>query len=218
MSILHVGPGQEYSVIQNAINNAKPDDTVCVPEGTYILNDRLIIKSGIKLQGAGCEKTIFKGEENTGGAKGVRKPNGWIYCDGISNFEICDLKFISNATGVGDGGHGETRNCILLRKCSDVQISNLNFQRYLYNDGIKCQAGNNVIISNCLSSSVVHDFVEFLGGTKNSKVSNCKIDVQTNMGIRLDNASNCLLSIVLSMMTLILAGVQLRLKTFRPIT
>lgn len=193
MSILYVEPGQENSIIQDEINDAKPGDTVYIHAGTYVLDDRLIMKSGIKLQGESCENTIFKGGENTGGARGVKESNGWIYCDGISNFEICGLKFISTATGVGDGGHGETRNCILLRKCSDVQIHNLNFQRYLYNDGIKCHGGNNVIVSNCLSSSVGHDFVEFLGGTKNSKVSNCKIDVQTNTGIRLDNASNCLI-------------------------
>jgi parallel beta-helix repeat protein len=193
MGILHVGSDQTYSTIQSAVNDAKSGDTVYVHAGTYVLAERLVMKSGILLQGESYNNTILVGGGTTGGVRSGKESNGWIYCNGISNFEICSLKFTSTATGTGDGGRGETRNCILLKDCSNVQIHDLYFQRYLYNDGIKCHRGNNVIVYDCLSFSVGHDFVEFLSGTKNSKVSNCKIDVQTNTGIRLDNASDCLI-------------------------
>ena len=38
--------------------------------------------------------------------------------------------------------------------------------------------------------SVGHDGVSFLSGTKNSRMYNCDVEVQTNTGVRIDNCAN----------------------------
>ncbi|MDD3521285.1 MAG: hypothetical protein PHU65_08660, partial [Actinomycetota bacterium] len=55
---LNVGPGETYAIIQSAINEADPDDTIMVAAGTYTEN--LTITKNITLIGAEASSTIIE--------------------------------------------------------------------------------------------------------------------------------------------------------------
>ncbi len=57
-AILQVGPGQEYSTIQSAINAANEGDVVQVAAGEYVEN--IVLKTGVNVTGAGAEKTTVR--------------------------------------------------------------------------------------------------------------------------------------------------------------
>jgi hypothetical protein len=52
--------GRDSAAIQDAIGQAEAGDTVSLPEGLYAIREPLRPKSGIRLEGAGSEKTILK--------------------------------------------------------------------------------------------------------------------------------------------------------------
>jgi len=187
MKNIIVLPGQS---INNAITSAQSGDTVSLGSGTYQLSsEKVIMKSGIHLTGESVTDTFIRAGPNTGGSVSGQTSDGWIYCIGLNDIEISNLTFTSTASGTNDGGRGETRNCILLKGCSNVKIHDNKVIRYVYNDFVKCHSGNNVQVYNN-SGQCGHDFVEFLTGTKNSRAYGNNIIVQTNTGIRCDGASN----------------------------
>jgi len=65
-STLNVGPGEEYSTIQSAVNSANYGDIVSVSEGTYYENP-VIKKNGILILGKNKEKTILDGKKSFSG-------------------------------------------------------------------------------------------------------------------------------------------------------
>src|SRR5574344_2070319 len=68
-----------------------------------------ITKDGmIVLKGAGNDTIIFA----TGSVCNSDGSPAYVFGSGVSNVEVCDLQFKSTATGPGDGGHGDYRNCI----------------------------------------------------------------------------------------------------------
>jgi len=182
-----VSPGQS---INSAISSAQSGDIVFLTSGTYQLgNEKIIMKSGIHLKGESAANTILKAGPNTAGSISGSTSDGWIYCSGLSNIEISNLAFASSASGTSDGGRGETRNCILLKSCSDVKIHDNKVIKYVYNDFVKCHSGTNIQVYDN-SGQCGHDFIEFLRGTKNSRAYGNDIVVQTNTGIRCDGATN----------------------------
>ena len=180
--------------INSAISNSPVGSTVYLPAGTYKISDSIILKTGVSLEGAGSNVTTIRAvTDSVGGVRSSQESGGFIEGMGITNVDISNIRFESIASGTGDGGRGESRNCILLHDCSNVKIHGLYFARYLYNDGVKCTGGNHISVYDCVSQSVGHDFVEYLSGTSYSSVRNCLINVQTNTGVRLDNANNCII-------------------------
>ena len=72
----------EFTTIQAAIDAANPGDVVHVPAGTY--RERIILKQGIMLVGAGADSTIIDGKglpECVGG----HKDTAIIGCGGYNN-------------------------------------------------------------------------------------------------------------------------------------
>ena len=57
--------GFDSPAVSAAIQRAAPGDTVRLPEGTFTLTEPIRPKSGIKLLGAGEEKTrlVYKGDQ-----------------------------------------------------------------------------------------------------------------------------------------------------------
>ena len=58
---LHVGSGQEYTSIQDAINSANTSDTIYVHNGVY--SENILINKTLSLIGASKEDTIITGAE-----------------------------------------------------------------------------------------------------------------------------------------------------------
>jgi len=191
LTVSPTGSNNDQIVINNALETVSNSGggKVSLTSGTYQLTEKIIMKSGIHLQGESAANTILRAGPNTGGSVSGKTSDGWIYCSGLTNIEISNLAFTSTASGTSDGGLGETRNCILLRGCSNVKIHDNQVIKYVYNDFVKCHAGDNIQVYNN-SGQWGHDFVEFLSETKNSRACNNNIVVQTNTGIRCDGASN----------------------------
>lgn len=191
LTVSPAGSNNDQIVINNALETVSNSGggKVYLTSGTYQLTERITMKSGIHLQGESAGNTILRAGPNTGGAVSGKTSDGWIYCSELTNIEISNLAFTSTASGTDDGGLGETRNCILLRSCSNVKIHDNQVIKYVYNDFVKCHAGDNIQVYDN-AGQCGHDFVEFLSETKNSRACNNNIVVQTNTGIRCDGASN----------------------------
>lgn len=118
--ILYVGPGQQYSTIQSAINVAVTNDTIKVLPGIY--NERITINKNIVLLGSGYETTrIISSQTPT-----VTISSGklmWFYISSTGGTGVdCSGGIISNCviagcSGVGvyftDNSQGQLINSIL---------------------------------------------------------------------------------------------------------
>lgn len=177
---------------QNAINSAinsiasgatsSTPGCVLLTAGTYNINAPITLKSNVLLKGAGDSTIIFAGSSvcNSAGAP------AYIFGSGVSNVEVCNLQFKSTASGPGDGGHGEYRNCIQLSSASNSAIHDILFTPYLYNDGVRIGKSTNINVYNSRIRSG-HDGIEFLSGSSNCRAYNNDIDIRVNTGIRVDN-------------------------------
>ena len=175
--------------IQSAIDAASPGNTVYLNPGNYTIETCLSLKSGVSLEGSG-NNTIIRGDSTTGGISGSRVSSGWISGIGVSNIDISNMVFVSDAPNTKVGGHGESRNLIRLIDCSNITIKACQIKPFVYNDFVKSHNGKNIIVSGC-SGQAGHDFVEFLGGSSNCEVTNCNIKIATNCGIRNDGTTDC---------------------------
>jgi uncharacterized membrane protein len=181
------------TTINNAINSVASGATASNPgvvllsAGTYKISAPIILKSNVILKGAGDNTIIY------GSGSSVCNSDGspaYVYGSGVSNVEISHLQFQSTATGPGDGGHGDYRNCIKLTSASNSKVHDILFARYLYGDGVRISRSSGIDVYNCRMKSSGHDGVSFLSGTKDSRMYNCYVEVQTNTGVRVDNCAN----------------------------
>ncbi|MCZ7359788.1 MAG: hypothetical protein O8C55_06905 [Candidatus Methanoperedens sp.] len=107
-STLNVGPGEEYSTIQSAVNSANYGDIVSVSEGTYYENP-VIKKNGILILGKNKEKTILDGKKSFSGFR----------IDGASNVTISGFTIQNTwASGKEDAG-------ITLYRANNNMIANI---------------------------------------------------------------------------------------------
>lgn len=49
-----------FKTIKEAVENAKPGDTILVKEGVYEEKEGFSLKSGLKIEGRGADKTIIR--------------------------------------------------------------------------------------------------------------------------------------------------------------
>ncbi len=102
------------TAINNAINSVASGATssnpgyVLLSAGTYKISAPIVLKSNVVLKGAGDDTVIFA----SGSVCNSDGSPAYIFGSGVSNVEVCNLQFKSAATGTGDGGHGDYRNCI----------------------------------------------------------------------------------------------------------
>ena len=180
------------TAINNAINSVASGATssnpgyVILGAGTYEISAPIILKSNVVLKGAGDSTVIYATGSvcNSGGSP------AYIFGSGVSNVEVCNLQFKSSATGPGDGGHGDYRNCIKFTSVTNSKVHDILFTRYLYGDGVRIGGSSGIEVYNCRLQSSGHDGVSFLSDTRDSRMYNCYVEVQTNTGVRVDNCAN----------------------------
>ena len=179
--------------INKAINSAAlyatATNPVCVrlAAGTYEISAPINLKSNVALKGSGENTIIFA----IGSVCNSGKSPAYVYGLGVSNVEVSDLQFKSTAKGPVDGGHGQYRICIKFTSSRDTKVHDILFTSYLYNDGVRISKSTNINVYNCKMHSVGHDGVAFLADSKNCRMYNCDVWVQTNTGVRIDNSINC---------------------------
>ncbi|MCC4768774.1 DNRLRE domain-containing protein [Methanosarcina sp. DH2] len=180
------------TAINNAINSAASGATASNPgvvvltAGTYEISAPIILKSNVVLKGSGDDTIIFA----KGSVCNSASSPAYIYGSGVSNVEVSHLQFKSSATSPSDGGHGDYRNCIKFASVTNSKVHDILFTRYLYSDGVRISKSSGIEVYNCRMKSVGHDGVSFLSGTKDSRMYNCYVEVQTNTGVRVDNCAN----------------------------
>jgi hypothetical protein len=180
------------TAINKAINSAASGATssnpgyVILGAGTYKISAPILLKSNVVLKGAGDSTIIFA----TGSVCNSEGSPAYIFGSGVSNVEVCDLQFKSTATSPRDGGHGDYRNCIKFTSSTNSKVHDILFSRYLYGDGVRISKSSGMEVYNCKLQSSGHDGVSFLSGTKDSRMYNCYVEVQTNTGVRVDNCAN----------------------------
>ncbi|HWR25557.1 MAG TPA: PGF-pre-PGF domain-containing protein [Methanosarcina sp.] len=179
--------------INNAINSVASGATPSKPgfilltAGTYNISAPIILQSNVVLKGAGDSTIIFA----NGSVCNSEERHGYITGLNVSNVELCNLQFQSTASRFSDGGHGEYRDCIVLKSANDCRVHDILFTRYLYNDGVQVFRSTNITIYNCRLYSSGHDGVAFFSDSENCRMSNCDVQIQTNTGIRIASGINC---------------------------
>jgi uncharacterized membrane protein len=180
------------TAINNAINSVAAGATssnpgyVLLGAGTYQISAPIILKSNVVLKGAG-DSTIIYATASVCNSEGSP---AYVFGSGVSNVEVSNLQFKSTATGPRDGGHGDYRNCIKFTSSSNSKVHDILFTRYLYGDGVRISKSSGINVYNCKIKASGHDGVSFLSGTKDSRMYNCYVEVQTNTGVRVDNCAN----------------------------
>ncbi|MDD3245338.1 MAG: disaggregatase related repeat-containing protein [Methanosarcina sp.] len=144
------------------------------------------MKSNVILKGAGDSTIIFA----TSSVCNSEGSPAYVFGLEVSNVEVSNLQFKSEATGPSDGGHGDYRNCIKLTSSTNSKVHDILFTRYLYGDGVRIGDSSGIEVYNCRMKSSGHDGVAFLSGTRDSRMYNCYVEVQTNTGVRVDNCAN----------------------------
>ena len=84
--------------IQSAINAASAGDTVYFPAGTYYISNKLMGKSGVRLQGEARNTTIIKAATGSGSQfAGLKVEATMLNLNNISNMDISELTFDANS-------------------------------------------------------------------------------------------------------------------------
>jgi hypothetical protein len=179
------------TIINSAISSVASDATESNPgyinltSGTYQISSPIILKSNVILKGEGNDTIIYAGSSVCNSPEAP----AYVYGSGVSNAEVSNLHFRSSATGTGEGGHGNYRNCIKLSSVVNCTVHDCLFQNYLYGDGVRVTKSSGVQIYNCSIRSG-HDGIAFLSKSSDCRAYNNDIDIRVNTGIRADNSEN----------------------------
>ncbi|MDO3412999.1 glycosyl hydrolase family 28-related protein [Saccharibacillus sp. CPCC 101409] len=157
-----VGNGKTDSLkaFQKTIQAAKKQGkTVYVPAGNYALSDRLAL-DGVKLSGAGSEKTILTSTNPESGSIDLRGKNS----------SLKNLAHVYQTTGTRDGS--DSKNSVTVLGASNFVIQNVRIvgagtAGILVRDG----ASDGVISGNVVKSTKA-DGIHITGGSKRITVAN----------------------------------------------
>lgn len=162
---LHVGTGQAYSTIQDAIDDANESDTVYIHSGTY--NENLVINRSITLTGEGSGTTIIK----YGG-------NGYTIKVTGNNVSISQLS-------IENTGLGSSFSSIFLNS-----VSNCNIEYNIIKD-----AGNGLYLVSSNTNTIEYNTIEennigiYLSNADSNTIRNNDIQNNNANGIYIRSTS-----------------------------
>ena len=185
------GPNN-YTRIQDAINDSNNGDTVFVYNGTYY--EFVLINKQITLRGEDKNNTIIEGS----GTPYVAVFH--VYPTGATNVKISNFTIRNTPDYCGISLHSSNNtitNCILYNLHGGIYVhsdnnSIINCQCYNNFVGISINTGNNNEISYCQCYSNEYGGITISNGN-NNKISNCNIYSnigETGKGIYMDYVNN----------------------------
>ncbi len=77
------GVADDTAALQAAIDDCPPGEVVWIPSGTYRITDRLRMKSGVTVRGAGIGETLIKGDDSFTGPYLVGFEAEGLWFDGV---------------------------------------------------------------------------------------------------------------------------------------
>lgn len=165
---LYVGPGQTYSKIQDAIDNASTDDTIRVYAGTYYEN--VLVNKSVTLIGNGTSISIIDGTE-FGDVVTITVNNVTIQGFSIENSsnEGSGIKLIGNSTSKISGcliqDNECTENCfgIYLEYSDNNELDNNTADYNLCTDARKMSSG--IFLSYSSNNKVINNSAKYNNAT-----------------------------------------------------
>jgi len=168
-SILHVGSGQTYSNIQDAINAANESDTIYVYSGTY--NENLIVDKTLVIQGYGSGTKTINGVDSNMHTIKIEAINV-----SISGFTI--------QNEIGSANH---YSCIFLNSVTGCHISN-NVLKKGENGVYLVSSNSNIINGNTIESNNQYGMI--FSNSDNNEIYDNTIRDNGNDGIYLTSGSS----------------------------
>lgn len=182
--------GFDTDIIQKAINEAPATGTttILIHEGTYPVKDTVKLRSNMKIQGDGINKTIIKGGINVAN---TYSNDSYLQCKNVSNVEISGITFSSDCIGVSEdpGGMGHTVQygyCIMARDSNNITVHDCSNTKYIYNDFFRSSGSSHLTMYDC--HVVTGHCAAYFYNSEHCEVYNNRILVYTNSGIRGDGA------------------------------
>lgn len=106
----------DSAAINKAIRNAKPGDTVSIPEGTFILSDEIQLTRGILLKGSGQAETVLRHHGRT--------PHCLMRLKGANDVEVRNMTL--------DGGNSPNAlQGIVASACNRLHLHHLTIRNFV---------------------------------------------------------------------------------------
>jgi hypothetical protein len=166
-----------FKTIKEAAENAKPGDTILIKEGVYEEKEGFNLKSGLRIEGKGADKTIVKV-----GRQGIKKASFWDNPDIITEKLI--TKEISNESPRPDGAKESDKVIVRLApqgaakaagqdKLDNVVIKDLSIE--LSGEPLRLYDANGFLLQNCVITSKGTSTCIEVSTSKNVQILNCTI-------------------------------------------
>jgi Right handed beta helix region len=195
-TVSHTG-SNDQDVINQAISQAQPGDTVFLTTGVYDLTGTVILKSDMIL--TGDPNAVLKVSSSS--SQWFTGATGIISCkESLKNVEVCGFQIDGNlgalpASYANTPGHNkDCERCILIGGDSGNYADNIKIHDMkLYNsfsDGIYLKFAKNSACYNNFISNCQHEGI-FWSCVENSQMYGNQIAAITSDAARLDNCVNC---------------------------
>ncbi|OGV62781.1 MAG: hypothetical protein A3K19_07595 [Lentisphaerae bacterium RIFOXYB12_FULL_65_16] len=128
----------DAAAINSAVAKAQPGDTVTIPDGTFLLADTVVLKTGITLKGAGqgVACLVFSGD----------KPHCLVRMQEAENVEVTGMTL--------DGGNNpKAQQGIVGPKCNALRLHHLTIQNFVDTGAF----GPHAILCSGTSNSMISD-------------------------------------------------------------
>ena len=193
---LHVGTGQTYSTIQDAVNASLPGDTIIVHAGTYEENV-MISTPALTLQGEGRDVVTVTAADSADDVFRVNSAAGYVNILGftVTGSSSCGIRICSNAdhcnisdNNVSNNGNSNNGNGILLESsnCYTVIRNNIVKSNAVNGINLQWQDAHNTITGNDISDN--GHGIHMCGSSNNTITGNRVHD--NEYGIYLQQSSN----------------------------